>query len=188
MNKFTTIYKQYLYESVKTYYEEMKYISSLFDKYDINHVFIGGALLPMYEYYRNTGDVDILVDKKDKNKIKNISIGYIKFSDTYRHGIVHKIKTAIDVLYSGDKIGDKGNLKLPNVDGVKSIQKEIPVLDLKKLIEFKLGSGLYANDRFNDFPDIKYLIKYNKLKKEFIQNIEKELVQKYQELWQEVNK
>ena len=184
MESFENIYQKYLIESIHTYESTMKELHKLFKEYKIKHVFIGGSVLPMHGFYRNTGDVDILINKKDKQKIKDFPIGYIKVSDSARKGIYHKTKTSLDFLYSGDEVGENSDIVLPCVTSeIVDSTRGYPILTLQKMVEFKLGSGLYAMDRLMDFGDIQRLISKNHLKENYMDYTRDELKTKYKEIW-----
>jgi len=45
---------------------------------DIRFIFIGGVARNKYGYYKTTEDIDILVNKDDRDKMSKLPIGVIK--------------------------------------------------------------------------------------------------------------
>lgn len=176
------IIKSTLLESfIKDSEKAKKAIVSLLKDNNIEFVFIGGLARNHYASIRTTDDIDILVAKKDKDKVKNLPIGYIKnlSGDTARVFKLHDPEIKIEILYSGDYAGNKDGIiyKEPHLISNGDI------ISLKNLIEYKLSSGLYGK-RFKDYGDIQDLIKQNNLKKNFANSFREDLKKLYLELWE----
>ncbi len=186
--KYKELQSHFLIETTKHLNNAMSQITNLLKRKDINFVFIGGAILGKYGYNRMTEDVDILVSLKDKNKLMKLSPGFFKFNDSGRKGRFHKTKTLVDVLYSGDNVGENSKIILPEPDKVSVIVDGVPVLSLQSLIEFKLGARLFAKNRLRDDGDIQALIISNDLDREFMSHLRKDLKEKYQQIWDSTDK
>jgi len=181
--KFNELTSHFMIESANTLNQSMTQIHDILDKKGIRYVFIGGAILGKYGFYRMTEDVDLLIHKDDKEKFKKLSPGWFKLNDTARKGKFHKTKTLIDILYSGDNVGDSSIL-MPEPGEVSVLKDNIPILSLQKLIEFKLTSAVYAKNRLQDLGDIQRLIIINKLSKDYVDHLDDEkLKAKYVEIW-----
>jgi len=181
--KFNELTSFFMTETIKNLNHSMQEIHTILSMKNIRYVFIGGAILGKYGFYRMTEDVDILVHNDDKEKIMQLSPGYFKFNDTGRKGKFHKTNTLVDVLYSGDNVGES-NITLPDPESVYVFKDGVPVLSLPKLIEFKLTAGIYAKNRLQDFGDIQRLIIHNKLSPDLMVFHNDELVRnKYKEIW-----
>lgn len=158
-----------------------KQIKKLLDEYNIPFVFIGGVARNEYARSRTTSDVDILVSSKDKQKMLNLPIGYIKCltKDSAKRFVLHEPKTEIEVMYSGEKAGNSKGIEFPEPQKVDNGKN---VMTLKALVEFKLCSGLLAN-RYKDYGDIQDMIKENKLPKDYAKKFRNDLKDLYEQLW-----
>jgi predicted nucleotidyltransferase len=172
-------------------HKAIKALSDILKIYDIDFTIIGGAARNEYKYLKITEDIDILVAKEDKEKMKNIPIGYMKdlSSGRVKKFSLHEPKTMIDIIYEGEISGDGINgLKFVNPKSISTHINGFPYISLKNLIEYKLSSGIYGHQRYKDIDDIIELIKRNNLKKNFANNFRKDLQEKYIELWNETYK
>ena len=141
---------------IKDQWKAIKGISKILKDKDISFTFIGGAARNQYNYLKTTQDIDILIAKKDIEKIKNLPIGFIKKarSTTIRNWVMHQPKTEIEFIFEGDISGDgvKG-LKFVSPKSLSNNIKGEPFITLENLIKYKLSSGLYGHLRFKDFDD-----------------------------------
>lgn len=156
-------------------------IKKILKAYSISFVFLGGVARNTYGTLRMTEDIDILVDKKDKEKLLSIPIGYIKKSSE-RSLKLQNPKTVIDVLYSGDHAGNEKGLEYISP---KYLEAENNMISLKAFIMYKLSSGLYGK-RYKDYDDIQNVIKINKLSKTYAQDFREDLKTLYEKLWDEI--
>lgn len=185
-------YRPYKSRFMESYLKDLKLvmdkITLLFKEYDIDFTFIGGAASNFYNLRQMTDDIDILVDKKDREKIENLPIGFIRALGTrFKRFIWNDPKTDVEIIYSGEISGDGINgLSYSNPKKISNTINGIPVLSLKNLIMYKLSSGIYGKGREKDFVHIKNLIKSNKLQLKYSNNFRDDLDEKYQQLWNEV--
>jgi hypothetical protein len=119
----------------------------------------------------------------------NLPIGFIRELSKGRGKIFkwNDPDTRVEVIYS-DEISGDGINGIPYIEPDKiSIEEEgMPILTLKKLIEYKLSSGTYGNARYKDFDHILGLIKSNNLPLNYVNNLkDQKLISKYKELWGE---
>lgn len=164
-------------------------ISTLLKDKGINFTFIGGAARNQYGYEKITEDIDLLVDIKDKDKMLNLPIGYIRELSKGRgkRFILHNPKTQIDVIYSGEEAGSEfSNIKYCEPSIISKNIKGVPFITLKALINYKLASGIYGKLRFKDFDDIIELIKRNNLPLKYCNDLRGDLKDKYIELWRQI--
>jgi len=180
------VYKSKFMESYITdLNKSIKNIIELLKKYRINFSIIGGTARNQYGYQKITEDIDLLIAKEDKEKLKNIPIGYLKdiSNKRARKFQLHDPETIIEIIYEGEISGDGiHGLKYPSPEVISKNN----IISLKYLIMFKLSSGLYGIGRYKDFDDIFELIKRNKLTKDYADKFRKDLKEKYAELWKEV--
>lgn len=165
----------------------MRQIKSIMDEAGIPFVFVGGSTLPFYGYYRNTGDIDIVVADSDSKKLDDLPIGMIR---RIRRGkmMLHSPGTNIDVIFSGGVVGsDKSGMRYPDpkeliemkvIDGTP-----LPILPLKRLVQIKIVSGIYGM-RMKDFADVIELIKENQLPETYCNEYNFDIRDKYRELFE----
>lgn len=180
----------YMESYIKDLKKSLRIITDLFNKYKINFTFIGGAARNQYGYAKITEDVDILVSQHDKDKVKNLPIGFIRdISDGRgKRFKLHNPETLIDIIYSGEISGDGINgLEFKDPKKLSHQINNEPFITLQNLIMYKLSSGITGKHRFKDFDDIVELIKRNKLKRDFADQFREDLKNKYIELWDEIN-
>ncbi|MGA2433949.1 MAG: hypothetical protein ABSG25_01550, partial [Bryobacteraceae bacterium] len=88
----------------------MRDITELLNKKGIHFCFIGGAAKNIYGSMRITEDIDILVDKNDKQKMLDLPIGFIREITNGRgRGKAfywNDPKTKIEVIYDGEISGN----------------------------------------------------------------------------------
>ena len=192
MDKKSRQYQSKFMESyLKDLWRSIQSITKLLKDNNINFTIIGGACRNQYGYSKITEDIDLLVDKRDKEKMLNLPIGFIKELSNGRgkRFLLHNPKTPIDVIYTGEKAGsDSSYIEYENPKKISKDIKGIPFLSLKKLIEYKLASGLYGKARYKDFDDIGELILRNDLSLNYCDDLREDLKSKYIELWHEIKK
>lgn len=150
----------------------------------IDYCIIGGSALSKYGYVRQTEDIDILIDREDKDKLDNLPIGYIRKLSS-KSLKLHEPEVRIDVIYSGEKAGDSRGVPYGKPSTLSHIDRDyqVNVMDLQFLIIYKICSGLYGN-RLKDFGDVQELIKANSLPKKYLNNKTREDIEaKYIEIW-----
>lgn len=164
--------------------KSLEEIAYLLKQYKIRFCFIGGIVLAFYGYRRFTEDCDILVDSRDKDKLKNLPIGYIKDISQGRGKVfkLHDPETRIDVITSGEYMGNSTKYKFPDPEGVSDEIGNLPVIDLYDLIRFKIISGIYGK-RKKDFVDVEELIKKNSLPESLMDKEPDDISQKYIDIW-----
>lgn len=170
---------------LSNFWNAAKNLTSILNKEKIRFTFIGGFTRNYYtKVARTTEDLDILVDSRDKEKMENLPIGYIRdLTGRQRSFLLHTPKTNVDVLYSGESTGGKGLLfELPT--NVSKTVDDLPLMTLENLIKYKLSSGIYSK-RLHDFADVQVLIKDNNLKRSLAKenSFRGDLIKKYEEIW-----
>jgi hypothetical protein len=161
----------------------------LFDK-GINFTFIGGAVRNLYGSHRTTEDLDILVNREDKEKMQNLPIGYIRdiSSDRAKVFTLNSPKTKVEVIYSGERAGNELGIVYTDIRNISTKINGIPSLTLEAFVHYKLSSGLYGK-RYKDYADIQDVIQKQNLSKTYAQDngFREDLVQLYEKLWEESN-
>lgn len=190
MNKTFKIFyeqSQFMVEALELSKTSIYNLHKILSKNKINYCIIGAAAMIPYDYARMTDDIDILVDVKDKEKLLNISPGYIKtFNNTECFIRLVEPRINIDVIYSNDIGDDKGHFRFPNpkkvLEYIDINNTPVPFLTLKNLILFKLRSGIYKKGRLKDLGDIQVLIQNNNLTEDFAKDFKEDLKMKFIEI------
>ena len=175
------IYSSFMESFVNELDMTVKRIHSLLDEKGISHVFIGATALNYLGYHRMTEDIDILVDEDDKEKMKQLPVGFIREVSHGRYKVFlwSDPKTKVEVIYSGEISGDGINgLKFDHPVDMTELVDGIPILPLEKFIEYKLSSGVYGR-RSKDFGDVESLIKLYKLDANFSKDMRDDLKKEY---------
>lgn len=184
MKKMYNFHEQYQKDLKNTLLK----IQKLFKQYDIDFCFIGGVAVNQYGHQRSTDDIDILVDKSDKDKIQNIPIGYMR--DVTGNGKVfnfHDPDIRIEILYSGENAGDDRGPKYLNPVSLSNQNNNL--IELKYLIFYKVASGLYG-ERYQDWGDVQNLIKKHSLPLDYLNSfsVYDDIVEQYRQIWKKQNK
>lgn len=97
---------------------------------------------------------------------------------------IHNVK--IDFLIAGDFPGD-GKPKpvaIPEPKTASIAGNKYRVVSLQKLIELKLASGMTAPHRMQDLSDVMRLIRVAQLPREFGEQIDPYVREKFTEMWE----
>lgn len=185
IRSFDAVYGEFMVESLRTQRDAMLGIKKALDEAGVSFVFVGGAILPEYNYARFTEDVDILVDSRDRDGFMGIPPGIARVAENGRMATFHHPAVKVDVLWSGDAVGSAASgIKFPSPELVANEGRYgLPVLSLEKLVEFKLCSGMHGENRLCDFGDVQQLIVRNDLPEDFAKGFSEEAGRKYLEIW-----
>lgn len=156
-------------------------IRKLLTDNNISFVFIGATARNEYASPRTTEDIDLLISKNDKEKLKKLPIGLIRNISNYRVFSLHNPKTKVEVIFSGEKAGSSKGIEYKDPSELDNGNN---TLTLKSLIMYKLSSGKYGN-RYKDFGDIQDLITQNKLPIDYADSFRQDLKEVYRQIWSE---
>jgi hypothetical protein len=167
--------------------EALARLARLLEADGIPYAIIGGMALNSYGYRRVTVDVDVLLTREglEAFKAKHLGLGYVErfagsksLQDT-ENGV------PIDVVLAGEYPGDGRHKPVAFPDpAVHAVRGErIALLDLPRLVELKLASGMSAPHRLRDLADVLELVRVLKLPAEFDGRLDPSVRDKYRELW-----
>lgn len=145
----------------------LKLIITTFNEKKVNYSLIGGYALGFLGVSRNTFDIDFLLDKKDKNIVKEIlnksSYNCIFETDNVAQYISEfKELGEIDIIYSFREPSQK-MLKTSKTFNIFNDSLTVKVLNPEDIIALKLQAIKNDKSRYNnDMQDIKDLIKIHK--------------------------
>lgn len=178
MKKYQSFYMESFIKDLK---KAIKALTDLLKEYNINFTIIGGAARSEYKVRKITEDIDIVVSKKDKDKMKKIPIGLMRDVSKGRAKVfhLHQPKTKVEVIYEGEISGDGiTGLVYISPEKISELHNDIPFITLKNLVMYKLSAG-----RLKDFADVQELIKANKLKRDYADKFREDLKDTYIELF-----
>ena len=156
----------------------------------IPYAVAGGLSLVAHGHDRTTEDVDILVTPDGLKTVheKLDGLGYVppfkgsKHLRDTQHGV--RIEFLVTGQFPGD--GKPKPVSFPDprdcsvdIDGIQYVQ-------LPKLIELKLASGMTNSGRLKDLADVQELIRVLKLELAYAANLNPYVQEKFKELWQGV--
>ncbi len=168
-------------------YQATLAIASRLEAEGIEYAIAGAVAMVAHGYERFTSNVGLLVtpDGLERFKRAYLGRGYVEkyagskgLKDT-ENGVM------IDVLLAGDYPGDglPKPVVFPAPAAVRLRGEHFSVLQLPVLIELKLASGMTAPHRLRDLADVLELIRAASLPRDFADEINPYVREKYMELW-----
>lgn len=158
----------------------------------IPYAVVGGMALFRHGLRRFTEDVDILVTKEDLRKIhKELDgLGYLPPFANSKHLRDTELGVKIEFLTTGGYPGDgrEKPVSFPDPSAVRFEAEGISYINLPKLIELKLASGMTNPGRLKDLSDVLEIVKARDLPIEFAGELNPYVRGKYKELWKEARK
>ena len=155
----------------------------------IPYAVVGGMALFRHGLRRFTEDVDILVTKDDLKKIHASleGLGYLPPFTNSKHLRDTQLGVKIEFLTTGDYPGDgkKKPVSFPDPRTVSFEAEGISYINLQKLVELKLASGMTNPGRLKDLSDVLELIKVLDLPIDFADQLNPFVGGKFKELWKE---
>jgi hypothetical protein len=172
-------------------YETMRALVKRLEQEGLDYAVIGAMALNAHGYRRFTEDVDILLRPETLARFQErlSGLGYLPaFSDAKKTFRDTRTGVKIEVMTSGDYPGDGKPKPVVFPDPVEArIDKDnLWVIELEKLIELKLASGLSAPHRLKDLADVQELIHHLQLPLELTSRLDESVRGEYERLWNAV--
>jgi hypothetical protein len=150
-------------------------------------VVAGGMALFLHGYRRFTEDVDILVNREGLAELHRQleGRGYLPPFAGSKHLRDTELGVRVEFRTNGDFPGD-GKPKpvaFPDPAAARVDLEGIPCLNLPRLIELKLASGMTNPGRLRDLADVQQVIRQLHLPKDFDQQLDPYVRGKFQEMW-----
>lgn len=163
-------------------------INTVFKKFGINFAIIGTVAGTKYGLHVTTDDIDILLNKNDKSKVRS-ALNKIVVEDQISIDLINSDDISGDGL-TGDpnKSANPEGLPFQEPDKISNLIGGVPYLTLSALVEYKLSSGLYGTDREEDFKHVRFLIKANNLDINYGDNFRTDLRDLYRNQWEKIKK
>jgi len=162
-------------------------IAKRLNELQVSYAVAGGMALFSHGLRRFTEDVDILVTIDGLRLIHERlgGLGYVRLFDKSKSLRDAENGVRIEFLVTGQFPGD-GKPKpvaFPNPDDVAEERGGIRFVNLSKLVELKLASGISSPERVKDLGDVQELIKLLHLERGFGDNLSEYVRGKYEDLW-----
>ena len=171
--------------------DTLRHLVTDLEAHGIDYSVIGAVALNQHGYRRFTEDIDLLLSKEGLETFRKelVGRGYRpafpgatkKFRETERN-------VPVEIITSGEYPGDgrpkpvrfhEPSERFVVVDGVKTV-------DLAKLIELKLASGMSGLARLKDLADVQELIRVKTLDETMAEQLDPYVREKYLELHGEI--
>jgi len=153
----------------------------------IPYAVLGGMALGEHGYVRMTDDVDIILTPAGLDRFVKTCVGrgYVPaFPGANRAFRDTETGVRVEILVSGEYPGDgkPKPVSFPEPDESSIDVAGIRVLDLPRLVELKLASGMSAPDRLRDLADVQELIRSVSLDDSFAERLDASVRAKFLEL------
>ncbi len=173
-------------------YTTLRTLANRLQEKNIDYAIIDGMALVFHGYVRLTQDVDVLLAPEGLEEFRRSMVGkgfVPAFTGATRMFKDTATGVTVEIITSGEFPGDglPKPISFPSPKEVSIVIEGIDVVNLEKLIELKLASGISAADRLKDLADIQELIRVNKLPVDLASNLNSYVRGEYLRLWHSVN-
>jgi len=175
-------------------FETMRRLAQRLEGEGIPYAIIGGMALAAHGYVRMTLDVDILLTPEGLARFREklVGKGYVaNFPGAAKSFRDTETNVKIEIITAGEFPGDglPKPVSFPEPVGQTTVeQDDIMVINLAKLIELKLASGLSATHRMRDLADVQDLIIALNLPLELKDKLDESVRAEYRRIWEAANK
>ena len=174
-------------------FETMRLLAQRLEAEGIPYAIIGGMALAAHGYVRMTLDVDILLTPEGLAQFREKLVGKGYFADfpgaakSFRDA---ETKVKVEIITAGEFPGDglPKPVSFPEPEGNTVKEDDILVINLEKLIELKLASGLSAAHRMRDLADVQDLIVALNLPLDLKDKLDESVRPEYQRIWEAAKK
>jgi hypothetical protein len=172
-------------------YQTLQKLSQNLEKAGIPYALLGGMALAQHGFVRMTEDIDILLTPEGLTQFKEHALGrgyVLAFSGASKTFRDTETGVRIEVITAGEYPGDglPKPVAFPDPAEVALTQHTFRVIQLEKLVELKLASGMTAAHRRRDLADVQDLIRVLQLEETFATKLDASVQALYRQLWQEV--
>ena len=147
-------------------HQAMRTVSAIFERHQVAYAIAGGMAVNAHRYVRTTDDVDFLVATESMPRIRELVAQGVfgAVPGRPRRFVDPATGVNFDVLVTGmfPGNGDPGPIAFPDPASVTQLVNQLPVVNLKTLVELKLAAGRHKN-----FADVVDLIRANDLDESF---------------------
>jgi len=124
----------------------------------------------VHGYQRNTTDVDVIINREDSAKVKELLLAESFLWDDELKEFRSPAGVPVQFLIAGEQAGNGSEVKIPVPEGEQNVEMRdgLSVVRLSRLIEMKLACGLGSMRRTHkDFADVVELIALRNLDASF---------------------
>jgi hypothetical protein len=175
------------FEKDSAVHKTLRKITKRLDELGIPYVLVGAMAMFFHGYRRFTEDVDLLVTREGLKDVHGHlqGLGYIPLFAGSKNLRDAESGVRIEFLVSGDYPGDgrPKPIAFPNPDEAAVEIDGIRCLQLPKLIELKLASGMTTKGRLSDLGDVEKIIRVLNLPENLANQLDPFVQEKYRELW-----
>jgi hypothetical protein len=165
-------------------HQTMRRLATRLREEQIPYALIGGMALMLHGFKRVTGDVDVITTREGFEAIHQRLIGNGYEGKRKR---IRDVETGIqiDFFTTGEYPGDGKPKAVAFPDPSASVELEgLPVIELPKLIELKLASGMTNALRIRDSADVMDLIQKLRLPRELAEQLDPSVRDEYLRMWE----
>ena len=174
-------------------FETMTRLAQRLEAEGISYAVIGGMALAAHGYVRMTLDVDILLTPEGLARFREklVGRGYVAdFPGAAKSFRDAETNVKVEIITAGEFPGDglPKPVCFPEPEGQTVEEDNVLAINLEKLIELKLASGLSATHRMRDLADVQDLIIALNLPLELKNELDVSVRLEYQRIWEAANK
>jgi hypothetical protein len=174
-------------------FDTMRRLAKNLEREGIAYAVIGGMALAAHGYVRMTLDVDVLLTPEGLVRFREnlAGRGYIAdFPGAVKSFRDTETNVKIEIITTGEFPGDglPKPVSFPDPEGQTIEEGAVCFINLEKLIELKLASGLSASNRLRDLADVQDLIMALNLPLEFADRLDLSVSSEYRRIWKTANK
>ena len=175
------------FEKESAVYQALRKITKRLKGLGIRYALVGAMAMFFHGYRRFTDDVDLLVSRDDLKELHDQleGRGYVPLFRGSKALRDAEYGVKVDFLVAGDYPGD-GKPKpvaFPNPEEASIEIEGIPCLELAKIVELKLASGMTDPGRMKDLGDVQEMIRVLNLPADLSQQMHEFVREKYHEIW-----
>jgi hypothetical protein len=175
------------FDKANQVFRTLERITAKLDENGVPYALAGGLALFLHGYRRFTEDVDLLVTREGLTAIheKLDGLGYVPPFAGSKNLRDAESGVKIEFLVTGDFPGDGKPKSVAFPDPIQSAEiiGGVRCLNLAKLIELKLASGMSAVHREKDLVDVQELIRVLGLSADFADSLDSSVRSTYLDRW-----
>jgi hypothetical protein len=175
------------FEEKNAVHNTLRKITKRLDDLGIAYALVGGMAMFFHGYRRFTEDVDLLVTPEGLKEIHRQleGLGYLPLFAGSKHLRDAEYGVRVEFLVAGQYPGDgkPKPISFPNPAEASVEIEGFRCLELPKLIELKLASGMSNPGRLNDIGDVQRMIEVLGLPENLADRLHPFVQDKYKELW-----
>lgn len=179
------------FEGESAVHKALRKIIHRLEELGIPYALVGAMAMFLHGYRRFTDDVDLLVTPQGLKEIHEHleGLGYLPPFAGSKHLRDTENGVRVEFLTTGDYPGDgkPKPVSFPDPEEASIEINGIRCLQLGKLIELKIASGMTNPGRLSDLGDVQKVIRALELPEEYAQQLHPFVREKYRELWNAVH-